>query len=125
MPVGTIAKKKSGRGRNAQKNEKAFCEFFAGIGLVHEGLRYSGWKCVYANDNDPKKQEQYLARFGANHFHLEDVRDTKRVLSEISGRPILATASFPCIDLSLAGHWRGLNGNIHRRSLRSLKYWHP
>jgi len=30
--------------------EKTFCEFFAGIGLVGEGLRPSGWACVYAND---------------------------------------------------------------------------
>ena len=30
--------------------EKTFCEFFAGIGLVGEGLRLSGWACVYAND---------------------------------------------------------------------------
>ena len=25
-------------------SDKTFCEFFAGIGLVHEALRRSGWK---------------------------------------------------------------------------------
>jgi site-specific DNA-cytosine methylase len=52
---------------------KTFCEFFAGIGLVREGLAGSGWQCVYANDFDPKKRELYEARFGAGHFHEGDV----------------------------------------------------
>ena len=30
--------------------DKTFCEFFAGIGLVREGLTGSGWSCIYAND---------------------------------------------------------------------------
>ena len=34
-------------------------EFFAGIGLVRQGLEMSGWKCVFANDIDPKKLEMY------------------------------------------------------------------
>ena len=90
---------------------KTFCEFFAGIGLVCEGLAASGWSCVYANDIDPKKRQAYEARFGREgHFHLGDVRDTAAVVERIPGRPVLATASFPCIDLSLAGHYRGLGG---------------
>ena len=48
---------------------KTFCEFFAGIGLVREGLAGSRWECVYANDNDPKKRELYEARFRDAHFH--------------------------------------------------------
>lgn len=93
---------------------KSFCEFFAGIGLVREGLEPSGWSCIYANDIDPKKQAAYEAQFGkSDHFHLGDVGDTTEVVSRIQGRPFLATASFPCIDLSLAGHYRsGLEG-IH------------
>jgi DNA (cytosine-5)-methyltransferase 1 len=90
---------------------KTFCEFFAGIGLVRAGLESSGWRCVYANDIDPKKQALYQARFPeSGHFHREDVWQTERVLSRIPGRPFLATASFPCIDLSLCGHYRGLDG---------------
>ncbi|QDU53880.1 DNA cytosine methyltransferase [Aeoliella mucimassa] len=91
--------------------EKAFCEFFAGIGLVREGLKRLGWHCVYANDNDPKKQELYQAKFTDCHFHLEDVRDTDKVLGKLGNPPVLATASFPCIDLSLAGWGRGLSGD--------------
>jgi DNA (cytosine-5)-methyltransferase 1 len=66
---------------------------------------------VYANDIDAKKRAIYDARFdGFDHFHLEDVRNTAEVVARITTRPFLATASFPCIDLSLAGHWRGLQG---------------
>lgn len=90
---------------------KEFCEFFAGIGLVREGLAASGWSCVYANDIDPKKQAAYEARFGEpHHFHLGDVWKGDEVVARIPGKPVLATASFPCIDLSLAGHYRGLGG---------------
>ncbi|MBA3485166.1 MAG: DNA cytosine methyltransferase [Pirellulales bacterium] len=89
---------------------KTFCEFFADIGLVREGVVDSGWSCVYANDNDPNKNLLYQARFGEEHFHLEDVRETERVLSQIPEGPFLATASFPCTDLSLAGNGRGFAG---------------
>ena len=40
--------------------QPGFLEFFAGIGLVHMGLRKSGWRCVYANDISEKKMEMYL-----------------------------------------------------------------
>jgi DNA (cytosine-5)-methyltransferase 1 len=99
------------RRQAAGATAKTFCEFFAGIGLVREGLESSGWRCVYANDIDPKKQAAYEARFGkSEHFHLGDVWNTKEVIKRIPGRPSLMTASFPCIDLSLAGHYRGLEG---------------
>ncbi len=109
MSLATRDRKAASKKVNTPK--KNFCEFFAGIGLVREGLISSGWECIYANDNDPKKQELYQARFEAEHFHLEDVRATNCVLSEIIEAPTLATASFPCIDLSLAGHGRGLKGD--------------
>lgn len=90
----------------------AFCEFFAGIGLVREALGASGWSCAYANDLDPKKRELYVGRFGdEGHFHLGDVWGTAEVVSRIPGSPALATASFPCVDLSLAGRGRGFEGS--------------
>ena len=91
--------------------EKSFCEFFAGIGLVREGLSDSGWHCQYANDINPKKRELYELQFGRDdHFHLGDIWQTAEVIARIDERPFLATASFPCIDMSLAGHWRGFSG---------------
>jgi DNA (cytosine-5)-methyltransferase 1 len=32
------------------------------------------------------------------------------VVSRLSRPALLATASFPCVDLSVAGHYKGLNG---------------
>jgi len=94
-------------------SEKTFCEFFAGIGLVHEALRRSGWQCVYANDIDVKKRRMYQGHYGAvasGHYHEGDVWAVDEVLARIPGRPFLATASFPCTDMSLAGKRRGLAG---------------
>lgn len=91
--------------------QKTFLEFFAGIGLVHLGLRASKWTCVYANDISEKKEEMYCDEFpNASYFHREDIWKTDEVLSHITERAALATASFPCIDLSLAGQMRGLEG---------------
>lgn len=97
--------------RSCRSDDKTFAEFFAGIGLIHEGLKDSGWQCVYANDNDPKKRELYELQFGGlPTFHLEDVRQTDAIANRLTDSPFLATASFPCTDLSLAGHWRGFAG---------------
>lgn len=91
------------------RNGPRFAEFFAGIGLVRMGLEARGWKLEYANDIDPEKREMYDAHFGDadEHFDLADVHN-------IQGSSIpdmeLATASFPCTDLSLAGARRGLKG---------------
>ncbi len=82
-------------------------EFFAGIGLVRLALERVGFEVVWANDIEPIKQRIYLSNFGSADFHLGDVR-------EVFGADIpnvdVATASFPCTDLSLAGWRRGLAG---------------
>jgi DNA (cytosine-5)-methyltransferase 1 len=84
-------------------------EFFAGIGLMRMGLDREGWATVWANDLDEKKWEMYRANFndGACEFVLDDVH-------KVEGKDIpdieLATASFPCNDLSLAGSRHGLAG---------------
>jgi DNA (cytosine-5)-methyltransferase 1 len=94
-----------------ERPEKSFCEFFAGIGLVHEALRRSGWQTAYANDIDAKKRRMYEGHYGpAAHYHEGDVWDAEAVLARIEGHPFLATASFPCTDMSLAGKRRGLAG---------------
>lgn len=86
-----------------------FAEFFAGIGLVRMGLERQGWTLDYANDIDPEKRAMYDAHFGDadSHFALADVHD-------VAGTDLptvdLATASFPCTDLSLAGARHGLKG---------------
>jgi len=88
-------------------------EFFSGIGLTHLGLSSQGWKCVYANDIEWKKKQMYESRFGrADYYHVEDVWETDKILDRIPRRPVdLATASFPCVDLSLAGNLKGFSGS--------------
>lgn len=94
----------SGRG-------KSFAEFFAGIGLVHMGLRRGSWQCLYANDIEPKKKAMYEGHFGPSpYYHVEDIWNTSAILGRVDSPAFLATASFPCVDLSLAGHWRGFEG---------------
>jgi DNA (cytosine-5)-methyltransferase 1 len=89
--------------------QKSFAEFFAGIGLVRMGLERQGWSVAFANDVDERKREMYDAHFGdaEKHFKLGDIH-------ALSGKETpavtLATASFPCNDLSLAGSRDGLRG---------------
>ena len=92
-----------------QNGEPTFLEFFAGIGLVRMGLERAGWTPVWANDIDQQKRDMYNTHFGdaANHFELGDIHWLKA--DEIPDAT-LATASFPCTDLSLAGGRRGLDG---------------
>lgn len=82
-------------------------EFFAGIGLVRMALETHGFDAVWANDIEPAKLSLYEKNFEARNFVLGDIRD-------IHGADIpdidLATASFPCTDLSLAGNRAGLKG---------------
>ncbi|HEY5054256.1 MAG TPA: DNA (cytosine-5-)-methyltransferase [Solirubrobacterales bacterium] len=80
-------------------------EFFAGIGLMRLGLESGDVKTVWANDIEPDKRDMYVANFGADEFVLRDIRDIEGVsLPDID----IATASFPCTDLSLAGNRQGL-----------------
>lgn len=82
-------------------------EFFAGVGLVRMALEEAGAEVVFANDIAPAKARMYEFNFGNADFVLGDIR-------ELRGPDIpdaeIATASFPCTDLSLAGNRAGLNG---------------
>jgi DNA (cytosine-5)-methyltransferase 1 len=89
--------------------QRRAAEFFAGIGLMRMGLDMEGWSTVWANDIDEKKWEMYRANFneGGCEFQLGDVHETDgKDIPDIE----LATASFPCNDLSLAGSRGGLAG---------------
>lgn len=86
----------------------SFAEFFAGIGLVREAVEPLGWHCVFANDIAPEKAEIYSGRFGGDHLLVADVREV--AVDDLPADIGLATASFPCIDLSLAGNRAGLAG---------------
>ncbi len=91
---------------NAQ--DKTVAEFFAGIGLMRIGLENAGWRITLANDIDHDKWQMYKDHFGdTGEFVIEDVHKLKPSQVPTVG---LATASFPCNDLSLAGARHGLAG---------------
>jgi DNA (cytosine-5)-methyltransferase 1 len=93
------------------RNTKDFLEFFSGIGLVREGLAPGGWRCVFANDNDERKNGVYLDRFPDDGVLCrDDVNDTGKILAGLPKQAFLATSSFPCVDLSRAGSKKGLSG---------------
>lgn len=84
-------------------------EYFAGIGLVRLGLEQAGWKVVFANDWAQDKFEMYAAHFedASQHYRVQDIFS---VCHADIPNTLLATASFPCIDLSLAGNLKGIGG---------------
>ncbi|WP_425059922.1 DNA cytosine methyltransferase [Sporomusa carbonis] len=90
-------------------------EFFAGSGLVAQGLG-NLFKVVWANDICPKKAAVYRANHDSSIFHLGDI-------CEINGDTLpkanLAWASFPCQDLSLAG----LVGGIEAKRSGMVWQW--
>ena len=88
--------------------QKTIAEFFAGIGLMRIGLENAGWRIEFANDIDEDKWQMYKHHFGeTGEFIIGDIHKLK--LSHIP-TVALATASFPCNDLSLAGARHGLAG---------------
>ncbi|QSV17336.1 DNA cytosine methyltransferase [Photobacterium ganghwense] len=95
---------------NKTAYNKHFIEFFAGTGLVREGLEKDGWKCLWANDICPDKQSAYVDNFGAGDFLLGDIWELTKRTEQLPSEAFLATASFPCTDLSVAGSRKGLKG---------------
>ena len=93
-------------------NQQTVAEYFAGIGLVRLGLEQAGWSVLFANDISQKKFEMYSAFFpnGKGHYLVQDIFDV-----DASAVPYttLATCSFPCIDLSLAGNMNGIMHGSH------------
>jgi DNA (cytosine-5)-methyltransferase 1 len=96
-------------------NRYSYYEFFAGGGMVREGLESDVWDCRFANDFDLKKSAIYRKNRTANNLLTCDVRDVG--LANLPGQADLAWASFPCQDLSLAGGGAGLKGD------RSGTFW--
>ncbi len=97
----------SGSVTKEQKYGLPFLEFFAGIGLVRYALERQGWEAVYANDISSEKEQMYCDHFGCNSSDF-DLGDIHKLNADDLPTALLATASFPCTDLSLAGSRAGL-----------------
>ncbi|MFG3697596.1 DNA cytosine methyltransferase [Micromonospora sp. NPDC047620] len=85
-------------------------EFFAGIGLVRTALEPLGVQVVWANDIKQAKFNTYRENYpdADTHFKVVDIRKVEA--TDLPPGIDLATSSFPCIDLSLAGNRLGLAG---------------
>ena len=106
--IGEVLQKKLEK-RTFTFGEKSFAEFFSGIGLMRIGLEKKGWSPKFANDIDLRKCEIYSANFkDANECLIRG--DIHKVDADSIPTVTLATASFPCNDLSLAGGRKGLRG---------------
>ena len=81
-------------------------EYFAGIGLFRMGLEDAGWKIVYANDWNAEREQIYRGFFDDGY----EVKDVFNICAEEIPNVTLATCSFPCVNLSLAGNLEGLKG---------------
>ena len=87
------------------------------------GLDQAGWTTVFANDIDEKKHQMYSDHFGAApEFILGDVHQIK---ASTVPTTLLATASFPCNDLSLAGARKGLAGQHSSAFWGFIRIWDP
>ena len=94
-------------------------DFFAGSGLVTEGLK-DCFSVVWANDICPKKADVFCANHDATRFHLGPVEDVRGAALP---RAVLSWGSFPCQDLSLAGAMSGFSGSrssLFRQWLRVM-----
>ncbi len=103
-PVSTDLRERSAI--DAQGFPLTFVEYFAGIGLFRMGLEMAGWRFLYGNDWSAERAQIYGGFFGEYY----EVKDIFSVDSRDIPRATLATCSFPCVDLSLAGKGVGING---------------
>jgi DNA (cytosine-5)-methyltransferase 1 len=100
-------------------------EFFAGSGLVRQGLGL-WFETAWANDVCAKKAAIYRANFGDKELSVKPIEDVKG--TEVPAAD-LAWASFPCQDLSLAGNLAGIRdgarSGLFWQWLRVLDEMHP
>lgn len=114
MGIASVYPQAANSHKDTSPSPYTFYEFFAGGGMARAGLGPS-WRCLFANDIDPKKAQSYEKNWGEGVLRIADVRDLETC--DLPGRADLVWGSFPCQDLSLAGGGAGLKGD------RSGTFW--
>jgi len=89
-------------------------EMFSGIGVFRYGLEKSGWRTVWANDNDKYACKIYRKHFGDNELIEEDI---KNIDAHSIPEHKLLTGGFPCQGLSFAGKRKGFEDS------RTALFW--
>lgn len=84
--------------------QPTFLDFFAGSGLVSEGLKEL-FEPIWANDICEKKATVFCTNHSQRIFHLGSIEN---IHGQKMPYATLAWGSFPCQDLSLAGSMKGL-----------------
>ncbi|MDH4226434.1 MAG: DNA (cytosine-5-)-methyltransferase [Deltaproteobacteria bacterium] len=90
-----------------QNTKPACLDFFAGSGLVAEGLK-DFFQTVWANDICKKKAKVFCANHDEKIFNLGPI---EKINGNNLPRASLSWGSFPCQDLSLAGNMGGLSSS--------------
>ena len=106
--------------KSIPEHRPGFYEFFAGGGMARAGLG-EGWRCLFANDFDPKKVAAYRINWGSDDMRPGDVNLIRTV--DLPQGADLAWASFPCQDLSLAGNGLGIGKANAVKATRSGTFW--
>ena len=84
-------------------------DLFAGVGGVRLGFDNNGFKCVFANDIEPKTKPTYDLNFEKTKLHIEDINDIS--INSLPHFDIL-TGGFPCQAFSVAGKREGFNDQV-------------
>ncbi len=92
---------------NETRSLPPFLDFFAGSGLVSEGLK-AYFTPVWANDICKKKAAVYCANHSERNFSLGAIENVRGLDLPVAR---LSWGSFPCQDLSLAGNMKGISSN--------------
>lgn len=87
------------------RSKLAFLDFFAGSGLVSEGLR-GFFEPIWANDICNKKSAVFCANHPSEIFHIGPI---EKIRGSDLPSANLSWGSFPCQDLSLAGNMKGIS----------------
>lgn len=93
--------------KKREETKPTSLDFFAGSGLVAEGLK-GFFQTVWANDICEKKAKVFCSNHDKKIFHLGSIEDVKG--GDIPPA-VLSWGSFPCQDLSLAGNMGGLSSS--------------
>ena len=97
----------SGPSRASVRREITTAEFFCRDWPGEGWSGASGHRRRLGKRPCAKKQAVYASNFDTCDYYLGDIKDVQGIsLPSVD----IATASFPCVDLSLAGHRRGLDG---------------
>jgi len=83
-------------------------DFFAGIGLMRDGIARAGWRTVWANDHDPVKNRLYAHNLGGERVTIDGRAIQDVAPGDVPSATVYA-GGFPCTDVSLAGAQRGIH----------------